>query len=93
MVIAGKDKGTISTIVRAIPARGLIVLDKTNMSKKHRRPNASSRTGQIIDKAMPIQASNVMIIDPKTGKPSRIKIVRSKDGARSRVAKSGQEIK
>ncbi|HUO50687.1 MAG TPA: 50S ribosomal protein L24 [Candidatus Paceibacterota bacterium] len=93
VVIAGKEKGNTGTIVRVLPAENMVVLDKMNMVKRHRRPNMVSQKGQIIDKAMPIHASNVMIADPKTGKPSRIKITRGKEGSRARVAvKSGQEI-
>ena len=93
VVIAGKEKGKNGTIVRVMPKENLVLLDALNMVKRHRRASAQSRKGQIIDRAMPIHASNVMIADPKTGKPSRIKIMRDKDGVRSRVAvKSGQEI-
>lgn len=92
VVIAGKEKGKTGTIVRVLPARNMIVLDKMNMVKKHRRATASSRKGQIVEISMPIHASNVMFADPKDGKPTRLKIAR-KDGVRSRVAvKSGQEI-
>jgi large subunit ribosomal protein L24 len=94
MVIAGKNRGQTSTIVRTLPARTMVVLDGLNLVKRHRRPSASNRKGQIVDKTMPIHASNVMLIDPKSGKPTRIKITRSADGARQRIAvKSGQELK
>jgi large subunit ribosomal protein L24 len=77
-----------------LPKENLVVLDGLNLSKRHRKPNAQNRKGQIIDRAMPIHASNVMIVDPKTGKPTRIRITRGKDGARERMAvKSGQTIK
>lgn len=93
IVIAGKSKGQNGTIVRALPREHLVVLDGINYVKKHRKPSAQNRKGQIIDKPMPIHASNVMLADPKSGKPTRIKIVRGKDGARTRVAvKSGQEL-
>lgn len=85
VVIAGKDKGVTGTIVRAIPEKDLVVIEGVHMVKKHRRANQRSRAGQIIDKAMPIHASNVMIADPKSGKPTRVRIER-KDGARQRVA-------
>ena len=94
MVIAGKAKGTAGTIVRAYPARGLVVLDGINMMKRHRKPSSSNRSGQIVEKAMPIHASNVMLVDPKSGKPTRIRITRGENGARMRVAvKSGEQIK
>ena len=90
VVITGKERGQSATIVRVLPEKNLVVLDGLNRVKKHRRATARSRKGQIIDKVMPIHASNVMLVDPKSGKPTRIKITRDKDGARQRVAvKSG----
>ncbi len=92
IVVAGKSKGSTGTIVRAFPREDMVLLDGINMVKRHRKPSASNRSGQIIEKAMPVHASNVMLVDPKSGKPTRIKIVR-KEGARTRVAvKSGQEL-
>lgn len=94
MVIAGKERGKISTVVRVLPRENLVVLDGLNLAKRHRRPSARSRKGQIIERSMPIHASNVQALDPKSGKGTRIRIVRGKDGARERVAvKSGQPLK
>ena len=71
----------------------MVLIDGVNVMKRHRKPSASNRSGHIVEKAMPIHASNVMLVDPKSGKPTRIRIER-KDGARMRVAvKSGQELK
>lgn len=93
VVIAGKDRGISGTVSRVIPAKDLILIEGVNVVKKHRRANQRSRKGQIIDKAMPIHVSNVQIADPKTGKPTRVKITRGKDGARTRVAvKSGTNL-
>jgi len=94
LVIAGKAKGQSGPIVRVLVRDNMVLLDGINLVKRHRRPSAQNRKGQIVDKPMPIHASNVMLMDPKSGKPTRIKIVRSKDGARERVAvKSGETIK
>lgn len=94
IVIAGKSKGAKGTIARAFPARNMVLIDGVNIAKRHRRPSAQNRKGQIVDLPMPIHASNVMIADPKGGKPTRIKISRDKAGKRSRVAsKSGEAIK
>lgn len=90
IVIAGKDRGTSGTITRAIPEKNMVVVDGVNMAKRHRKATQRSRSGQIIDKAMPIHASNVMLVDPKTGKPTRISIVRGKDGARERKTVKGK---
>lgn len=94
VVIAGKSRGQTSTILRVIPKSDLVLLDGLNLMKRHRRPSQQNRKGQIIDKAMPIHCSNVMLADPKSGKPTRIKIVRDDKGGRTRVAvKSGSELK
>jgi len=94
IVIAGKAKGQTSTITRVLSDRNLVVLDGLNLVKRHRRPSAANRKGQIVDKPMPIHASNVMLVDPKSGKPTRIRIVRDLKGGRTRVAvKSGNELK
>ncbi|HEY4525417.1 MAG TPA: 50S ribosomal protein L24 [Candidatus Paceibacterota bacterium] len=94
IVISGKSKGETGTIVRAMPAEGKVLIDGINLVKRHRRATAANRKGQIVDKPMPLEVSNVQLVDPKTGKPTRIRITRGKDGERVRVAvKSGQEIK
>ncbi|KKW47342.1 50S ribosomal protein L24 [Candidatus Kaiserbacteria bacterium RIFCSPHIGHO2_02_FULL_59_21] len=94
VVIAGKSRGQSGTIVRVLPHEDRVVLDGVNLAKRHRKPSAQNRKGQIIERAMPLHASNVMLADPKSGKPTRVKIVRGKDGARERVAvKSGQALK
>lgn len=93
IVIAGKHKGETSSIVRIITKKNLVVLDGVNLVKKHRRANQPGK-GQIVDKPMPMHVSNVMIADPKDGKPTRIKITRDKDGSRERVAiNSGNVLK
>lgn len=94
IVIAGKERGKTSTIVRVLPQENLVILDGLNLSKRHRRPSAQNRKGQIIERAMPMHVSNVMIVDPRSGKPTRVKFSRDKEGTRIRIAvKSGQEIK
>lgn len=94
MIIAGKSKGSTGTIAHTFPEQDLVVIDGINIVKRHRKPNASNRTGQIVEKPMPLHASNVQLVDPKTGKPTRIRIERGQDGSRRRIAvKSGQELK
>ena len=72
IVITGKDKGKTGKVVKAFPKDGKVVISGVNVQKVHKRPTKSGQKGQIIDKSMPINVSNVMIADPKTGKPSRI---------------------
>lgn len=93
VVIAGKNRGATGTIVRALPKKNRVVIEGVNMVKKHSRATAQNRKGQIVEKPMSLHASNVMLADPKGGKPTRIRIVRT-NGKRGRVAvKSGQDIK
>ncbi len=94
IVIAGKDKGKTSVVIKAMPSVGKVILEGVNIAKKHLKPKTQGSKGQIIDVAMPIDVSNVAIADPKTGKPTRVKIKRTDSGARVRIAvKSGAEIK
>ena len=94
IVIAGKSRGKSGVIARVMPKDNQVLIEGINLVKRHRRATAQNRTGQIIEKPMPIHASNVMIEDPKSGKRSRIKITRTADGSRERVAvKSGKSLK
>ncbi|HWO07580.1 MAG TPA: 50S ribosomal protein L24 [Candidatus Paceibacterota bacterium] len=93
VVIAGKNRGATGKVELVLTKKGMVVIDGVNVVKKHRRATAQTRKGQIIEKSMPIHISNVMLADPKGGKPTRIRIERSKDGARERVAiKSGAKF-
>lgn len=70
-VIAGKDKGKESRVIRAIPAKNRVIVENVNTAKKHQKPRGQQMQGGIIDKDMPIDASNVMILCAKCG-PTRI---------------------
>ncbi len=92
IVVAGKDKGKSGKVIKAIPSSDKVVVEGVNIKKKHMRPRKSGQKGQIVEIAAPVHVSNVMIKDPKTGKPSRIgmKIVGDKKVRISK--KSGEEI-
>ena len=93
VVIAGKNRGVTGKVEVVLIKKDMIIIDGVNIVKKHRKAGQAGRTGQIVEKSMPIHISNVMIVDPKGGKPTRVKIERSKEGVRSRVAvKSGANI-
>lgn len=85
-VIAGKDKGKTGKVIRAFPRADKIIMEGVNVQKRHRRPTQANQHGQIVDKTLPIHVSNVMVIDPKTSKPTRIgsKVV---DGKKVRIAR------
>lgn len=86
IVIAGKERGKTGVVSEARPNTEQVVIDGLNIAKKHRRATRAGGKGQIIDVAMPIHVSNVMIVDPKGGKGTRIGIKRE-DGKSVRIAK------
>ena len=97
MVIAGNDKGVRGTVQRVMRKDNKVVISGVNVVKKHQKPRPTGgRTqaqGGIIEFEAPIDASNVMLVDPTTGEPTRIGVRRDEDGRRIRVAKkSGKDI-
>jgi large subunit ribosomal protein L24 len=97
-VISGKARGKTGRVLRVDPARERVYVEGLNMVKRHTRPQAVADTqrgqtvGGVIEREGPIHVSNVMLSDPKSGKPTRIGIVRE-GGRRQRVAKrSGTKL-
>ncbi|MCR5505763.1 MAG: 50S ribosomal protein L24 [Bacilli bacterium] len=80
IVIAGRDKGKTGKIQKVIPEQNRVVVENVNLRKKHRKPTQQNPDGGIVEIYAPIDASNVMLLDPKTKKPTRIghKIVKGK---------------
>lgn len=72
IVTTGKDKGKTGKVVRVLPSLDRIIVEGINLRKKHSRPTKSNQKGQVIDKTMPIHASNVMIYDSSLGKGVRV---------------------
>ena len=91
-VISGKDSGKTGKVLRVDPKRNRLYVEGLNIVKRHQRPRSlkdTQRGGQVgggIEKEGPIHVSNVMLVDPKADKPTRIGIERS-EGKRVRVAK------
>jgi large subunit ribosomal protein L24 len=90
VVIGGKDRGKTGKVLRVDPRKEKVYVEGLNMIKKHQRPQPGStrpeQAGGVIEREGPIHVSNVMIADPKDGKPTRIGI-ETEDGKRFRVAK------
>ena len=89
VVISGKSKGTVGTISNILKDNKVIV-EGANMVKKHIKPNGQT-AGSIVEVEAPINASNVMIIDPKTSKRTRIGHTTDKKGNKVRVSKKSNE--
>ena len=97
-VIAGKDRGKSGRVLRIEPAKERLFVEGLNMIKRHERPRQvagaqrAEQVGGVIEKEGPIHMSNVMLVDPKSGKPTRVGI-EIEDGKRFRVArKSGARL-
>jgi large subunit ribosomal protein L24 len=92
-VISGNYKGHEGTVIRVEPDKGRVVVQGVNLRKRHRKPSATAPEGGIIEFEAPIHASNVMLLDPKSGEPTRVRSGLGPDGKRARVsARSGQVI-
>jgi large subunit ribosomal protein L24 len=92
-VISGKDAGKQGRVLRVEPRKSRLYVEGLNIVKRHQRPRSlkdtqrGGKVGGVIEKEGPIHVSNVMVVDPKEGKPTRIAIERGDDGSRERVAK------
>jgi large subunit ribosomal protein L24 len=86
-IIAGRDKGKRGRVLEVAPVRGKVKVEAAGMIKRHQKANPSgNRSGGIIDKEAWIDISNVQLIDPQNGKPTRVKYDIQSDGTKTRVA-------
>jgi large subunit ribosomal protein L24 len=94
VIIAGRDKGKRGRVLEVTPVTGKIKVEGVGVIKRHQRANPqSNRGGGIIEKEAFISISNVQLIDPQSGKPTRIKYQIEGDGSKIRVAaSSGQSL-
>jgi large subunit ribosomal protein L24 len=94
IVISGRDKGKRGRVLEVLPSRGKVKVEGAGMIKKHQRANPSNnRGGGIIDKEAYLDISNVQLIDPDSGKPTRVRYEVEGDGSKTRVAsRSGHSL-
>jgi len=91
VVIAGKDKGKRGKVLRILKKTGRVVIERVMMVKRHTKPTQRNPQGGIVEKEGSVHLSNVMLVDPGSDKPTRVKI-KNDDGVRRRVGKSGSVI-
>jgi len=89
VVLSGKDKGSQGTVTKVLPKKGKVIVEGLNKAKKNERPNQNNQTGGIVDKEMPIDASYLMVVDSKSGKPTRIRRERESGKPSVRVSVKG----
>ena len=89
---AGRDKGRRGTVVKVFP-NGRVLVENINMVKKHQKPNPSQGiAGGIIEKEMPLHASNVMLYNPVSKKGDRVGVKVLEDGDKKRIFRSTKEV-
>ena len=92
-VMRGDDKGKEGKVLRVYPKTGRVTVEGINIAKRHRKQRTPDEQGGIIDFPAPMAVSNVMLLDPKSGNPTRLRARIDTDGTKERVsAKSGEAI-
>lgn len=92
-IMSGKDAGRESVVSAAFPATGKVTIEGYNISKRHTKPISAEEPGGILDKEMPLDVSNVMVLSPSDGRPTRVGYKVLDDGSKVRVCKrTGEEI-
>jgi len=92
-VMRGDDKGKEGKVLRVYTKTGRITIEGVNIVKKHRKAKRAEEQSGIVDFPAPLHASNVMLIDPKSGSPTRVRMRLDDDGTKERISvKSGDAI-
>ena len=92
-VMRGDDKGKEGKVLRVYPKTGRITIEGINIAKRHRKQRNPDEQGGIIDFPAPMAVSNVMLLDPKGGKPTRLRARIDTDGTKERISvKSGDAV-
>jgi large subunit ribosomal protein L24 len=91
IVLTGNDKGKTGKILSMLPKVSKVIVEQINMVKKHTKPDAKNPDGGIIPMEAPMHISNVSLVDPKSGKATRVAIMRE-NGKVQRIAKKSGEV-
>jgi large subunit ribosomal protein L24 len=92
-VMRGEDKGKEGKVLRVFRKTGRVTVEGVNIVKKHRKARRPDEQSGIIEQAAPVHASNVMLLDPKSGDPTRVRTRVNDDGTKERLsAKSGEAL-
>ena len=94
VVLAGEDKGKTGKVLKVLVEKNRALVEGVNMVSKSTKPSAQNPQGGIVKQEVPIHISNLSLVDPKSGKATRVGIKVTEDGKKVRIAKkSGEEIK
>ena len=93
VVLAGEDKGKTGKVLKVLVEKNRALVEGVNMVSKSTKPSAKNPQGGIVKQEAPIHISNLSLVDPKSGKATRVGIKVTEDGKKVRIAKkSGEEI-
>jgi len=93
VVISGKDKGKRGLVTSVLTEQGRVIVENVNVAKKHQKPNPNLGVpGGIVEKEMPLDISNVAVVNPSTGKGDRVGFKNLEDGRKVRYFKSNGEV-
>ena len=93
VVLTGKDRGKEGTVLRSLPSEAKVVVEGVNTARRHRKARSATDSGGIIDLDMPIPVSNVAVVSPGDGRPTRVGYRIEADGTKIRVCRrTGAEI-
>ena len=94
IVLAGEDKGKTGKVLKVLVEKNRAIVEGVNIVSKSAKPSAKNPQGGIVKMEAPIHISNLRLIDPKSGKATRVAVKKTDDGKKVRIAKkSGEEIK
>ena len=91
-VITGKDKGKKGKVLKAFPQEECVIVEGVNIKKRHKKARRGGQKGQIVEYPAPIHISNVMLIDGKSGKPTRVRMKIDGNQKIRVIIKSGNAI-
>ena len=89
VVVAGSNKGKEGKITKILDSK--VIVEGINVVKKHLKPKNNNGTGEIVEVEAPIHASNVMLVDPKTKKPTKVRVEKDSKGKKIRISKKSNE--
>lgn len=92
IVITGKDKGKKGRVLQVFPKNGRVLVEGVNLVKKHSRPSHGNPEGGILTQEAPVDSSNVMLVDPKSGDATRVGYKNLDNGKKVRIAKKSGEV-
>jgi large subunit ribosomal protein L24 len=93
IVLAGRERGKRGVVRQVMPKQGTALVQDINISKRHMKPTGTARQAGIVDKEQPIQLSNLALVDPKSSKPTRVRVRELANGRKVRIAiASGEQL-